>query len=40
MNAQAGEVGCIPAWSAEEVADGKGGVTYVLESLRGFDLFL
>jgi hypothetical protein len=27
------------SWSADEVADGKGEGKYVLESLRGFDLF-
>ncbi len=36
---QARDVGQIVSWSAEEEAEGKVGGKYVLESLRGFDLF-
>ena len=37
VHTQARDVGKIVSWSAEKVAEGKG--KYVLESLRGFDLF-
>jgi tRNA (uracil-5-)-methyltransferase len=37
VHTQARDVGQIVSWSADEVAEGKG--KYVLESLRGFDLF-
>jgi tRNA (uracil-5-)-methyltransferase len=37
VHTQARDVGQIVSWSAEKVAEGKG--KYVLESLRGFDLF-
>jgi len=39
VHTQARDVGQIVSWSAEEEAQGKGGGKYVLESLRGFDLF-
>lgn len=37
VHTQARDIGQIVSWSADEVAGGKG--KYVLESLRGFDLF-
>jgi tRNA (uracil-5-)-methyltransferase len=39
VHTQARDVGQIVSWSADEVAQGKTGGKYVLESLRGFDLF-
>jgi tRNA (uracil-5-)-methyltransferase len=39
VHTQARDVGQIVLWSAEEVAQGNTGGKYVLESLRGFDLF-
>lgn len=39
VHTQARDVGQIVSWSADEVAEGKGQGKYVLESLRGFDLF-
>jgi len=39
VHTQARDVGQIVSWSAEEAADGKREGKYVLESLRGFDLF-
>ena len=39
VHTQARDVGQILSWSAENVAEGKGKGKYVLESLRGFDLF-
>jgi len=39
VHTQARDVGQIVSWSAEEEAEGKVGGKYVLESLRGFDLF-
>ena len=39
VHTQARDVGQIISWSAEEEAEGKGTGKYVLESLRGFDLF-
>jgi tRNA (uracil-5-)-methyltransferase len=42
VHTQARDVGQIVSWSADEVAaeaEGKGKGKYVLESLRGFDLF-
>jgi len=39
VHTQARDVGQIVSWSGEEVADGKREGRYVLESLRGFDLF-
>jgi tRNA (uracil-5-)-methyltransferase len=39
VHTQARDVGQIVSWSVEEEAQGKGGGKYVLESLRGFDLF-
>jgi len=39
VHTQARDVGQIVSWSAEEVEEGKAGGKYVLESLRGFDLF-
>ena len=39
VHTQARDVGRIVSWSADEVAEGKGQGKYVLESLRGFDLF-
>ena len=39
VHTQARDVGQIVSWSANEVAEGKGQGKYVLESLRGFDLF-
>jgi tRNA (uracil-5-)-methyltransferase len=39
VHTQARDVGQIVSWSADEVAEGKGEGKYVLESLRGFDLF-
>lgn len=39
VHTQARDVGQIISWSAEEEEEGKAGGKYVLESLRGFDLF-
>jgi tRNA (uracil-5-)-methyltransferase len=39
VHTQARDVGQIVSWSSDEVAEGKGKRKYVLESLRGFDLF-
>ena len=39
VHTQARDVGQIVSWSAEKGADGDGKGKYVLESLRGFDLF-
>jgi tRNA (uracil-5-)-methyltransferase len=39
VHTQARDVGQIISWSAEKEVEGKGKGKYVLESLRGFDLF-
>jgi len=39
VHTQARDVGQIVSWSAQEVTEGTGKGKYVLESLRGFDLF-
>ncbi|KAH9992499.1 S-adenosyl-L-methionine-dependent methyltransferase [Russula compacta] len=39
VHTQARDVGQIVSWSADELAEGKSDGKYVLESLRGFDLF-
>ena len=39
VHTQARDVGQIVSWSVDEEAEGKGEGKYVLESLRGFDLF-